>query len=371
MKASYFLLLSLELSLFIPGCAEDTERENPLDARNERTGGAPPGMTAHAGDSQVILSWPNLGFEGVKEFRIYRASPKPDQFETPGQFEFVTSVAAEPIDTVPDYSYTDTGLLNDDQNRYFFRLSYVDDEDVETPDPAGSEILGEDWFHVDIIPSEAPPTPDVQVMEDTDLQVRLIWEGYSLNAPDDLAGFKVFAGVKVAEGQEQDFTLVARIENPEVEFYIDGNDYPRNSINFTRDGITKVYKVVALDAVEVESEPAIVEGTSPNLPPNPPIQVRARWAFGINSYEVAIEWRRNLEPDTKGYIVYALKPDGTREFKKRIEDPNETEATISDRYVVTEGVLLPKDYYVTAFDKTPKSDGKRDESEPSQIVSGI
>ncbi len=353
------------MSLFILGCTEDTERENPLDARNGRTGGAPPGMAAHAGDSQVVLSWPNMGFEGVKEYNIYRA------FLTPEEFQFVASVAAEPIDTVPNYRYTDTGLLNDDENRYFYRLSYVDDEGVETPDPAGSEILPGDWFLVDIIPSEAPPTPDVQVMEDTDLQVRLIWEGYSVNAPDDLAGFKVFAGPKAEEGQEQTFVLVAMIDNPEVEFYIDGNDHTRNIINFTRDGTTKVYKVIALDVVEVESEPAIVEGTSPNLPPSPPAQVRARWNFGINSYEVSIEWRRNLEPDTKGYIVYALKPDGTREFKKKIEDPNETDATISDRYVVVEGVLLPKDYYVTAFDKTPKSDGKRDESEPSQIVSGI
>ena len=361
MKAICLLLFSLVLALFIPGCGEDTERENPLDARNERTGGAPPGMSAHAGDTQVILSWPNLGFEGVKEYKIYQS------YLTPDQFQFVASVQSEAIDKVPYYTYTDTGLQNDGENRYFYRLSYVDDEGVETPALEDSEI----WFLVDVIPSEAPPTPNVQVMEDTDLQVRLLWEGYSENAPEDLAGFKVFSGLKAADGQEQNFVPVARIENPDVEFYIDGNDYPNNVINFSKDGITKVYKVVAFDTVEVESDPMIVEGTSPNLPPNPPAQAKARWAFGINSYEVAIEWRRNLEPDIKGYIVYALKPYGTREFKKKIEDPNETEAIISDRYVVLEGVLLPKDYYVTAFDKTPKPDGKRDESEPSKILSGI
>lgn len=365
MKAIYILLFSLVLSLFVPGCDEDIERENPLDARNERTGGAPPGMTAHAGDSQVILSWPNVGFEGVKEYRIYQS------YLAPEQFQLIASVQAEAIDEVPHYAYTATGLLNDGDNRYFYRLSYVDSDGVETPDPEGSEILPEDWSLVDIIPSEAPPTPAVQVVEDTDLQVRLFWEGYSGNAPEDLAGFKVYAGLKAPDGQEQTFVLVARIENPKVEFYIDGNDYPGNIINFDKDGVTKVYKVVAFDVVEVESEPMIVEGTSPDLPPTPPAQVKARWNFGMNSYDVTIEWRRNLEPDTKGYVVYALKPDGEREFKKKIEDPNETAATISDRYVVVGSVLVPKDYYVTAFDKTPMPDGKRDESEPSQIVSGI
>jgi len=358
MKAICILLFSLVLALFVSGCGEDTAKENPLDA-------PPPGMTAHAGDSQVILSWPNMGFARVKGYNIYRA------FLTPEQFQFVAFVEAESIDNLLHYSYTDTGLQNDGENRYFYRLSYVDDEGVETPDPGGTAILSEDWFLVDVIPSEAPPTPDVQVMEDTDLQVRLLWAGYSENAPEDLAGFKVFAGPKAAEEQEQAFALVARIENQDVEFYIDGNDYPNNVINFSKDGITKVYKVVAFDTVEVESDPIIVEGTSPNLPPNPPMQAKARWAFGINSYEVAIEWRRNLEPDVIGYVVYALKPDGTQEFKKKIDDPNETEVTISDRYVVVEGALIVKSYFVAAFDNTPKPDGKRDESEPSKILSGI
>ena len=363
MKAIYFLLFFSMLALLISGCGEDAERENPLDAQNQRTGGAPPGMAARAGDTQVILSWPNMEFDGVKEFKIYRAHL------TPEQFQFVAAVSA--IDDLPQYSYTDTGLQNDGENRYFYRLSYVDDEGVETPDPEGSKVLPEDWFLVDIIPSEAPPTPNVLVMEDTDLQVRLLWEGYSANAPADLAGFEVFAGLKAADGQEQTFFAVARIENPEVEFYIDGNDYPNNVINFSHDGITKVYKVVAFDAVEVESDPIIVEGTSPNLPSDPPMQAKARWAFGINTYEVVIEWRRNLEPDVIGYVVYALKPDGTQEFKKKIDDPNETEVTISDRYVVVGGALLSKSYFITAFDNTPREDGKRDESEPSKILSGI
>ena len=49
MKTAYFLLLPLVLALFALGCSEDVERENLLDAHNERTGGAPPGMVARAG----------------------------------------------------------------------------------------------------------------------------------------------------------------------------------------------------------------------------------------------------------------------------------------------------------------------------------
>ena len=368
MKVILFLLLSLMLVLLAFGCAEEAERENPLDAQNKRTGGAPPGMTAHAGDSQVVLSWPNLGFDGVEEYRIYRAYLT----LTPEQFQYIASVQARPVDEVSKYVYTDTGLQNDDSNVYFYRLSYVDKDGQEIPDPESPQNLPEDWFLADIIPSEAPPVPDVQVMEDTDLQVRLIWEGYAENAPEDLAGFKVYSRLKAEEGQEQPpFALTAHIDNPEVEFYIDGNDYPNNIIGFRKDGITKEYRVIAFDKVGVESDSVILEGTSPNLPSNPPPQVNGRFNLGINTYEVRITWKRNPEPDVIGYVVYALWPDGKQEFKKKIDDPNETDVVISDRYVVVEGMLMPKQYYVTAFDNTPKPDGKRDESEPSKILSAM
>ena len=327
-------------------------------------------MITRAGDSQVILSWPNMGLGGVKEYKIYRAY----RASTSDQFQLIASVPGKPVDEMPKYVYTDTGLENDGDNRYFYRLSYIDDEGIETPDPEIPQNLPEDWSLVDVIPSAAPPTPNVQVMEDTDLQVRLIWEGYSENAPEDLAGFRVYAGLKAENEQDQlPLVLVAQIENPDVEFHIDGNDYPSNIINFRKDGGTKLYRVVAFDQVDVESDPINLEGTSPNLPPGPPPQVVGKFALGINSYEVRITWRRNLEPDVIGYVIYALwpGPDGKREFKKKIDDPNETEAVISDRYVVVEGMLMPKEYYVTAFDNTPKPDGKRDESEPSKILSAM
>jgi len=365
MKAIWFLLLSSILALFVFGCGEEVERENPLDAQNKRTGGVPPGITARAGDSQVVLSWPNLGLDGIKEFRIYRAYLTPE-------FQYIASVQAGPIEELREYVYTDTGLQNDDNNIYFYRVSYVDKDGQEIPDPENPQNLPEDWFFVDIIPSEAPPVPNVQVMEDSDLQVRLIWEGYTENAPEDLAGFKVYSALKAEEGQKQPaFALVAQIDDPRVEFYIDGNDYPNNIINFWGDGVTKLYKVIAFDTVGVESDSPVLEGTSPNLPPGPPPQVKGTFFLGINSYEVRIEWRESLEPDVIGYVIYAQLPDGNREFKKRIDDRNETVATISDRYVVVGGITVLKGYYVTAFDNTPRPDGKRDESEPSVLVSAM
>jgi hypothetical protein len=367
MKAIWQFLIFFILVLFISGCGEEVERENPLDAENERTGGAPPGLKARAGDGQVTLSWPNLGIDGVSEYRIYRAH----RASTPDQFQLVASVPAMPTEEEPEYKYTDTGLQNDDDNVYFYRLSYLDSEGSEVPDPSNSS---ERWFLIDIIPSKAPPVPSVEVIEDEDLQVRLVWEGYVDSAPEDLAGFRVYSAPKAEEGQEQEpFTLLASIEDPRVEFYIDANDYPNSVIRFRQDGITRLYQVAAFDKVDVESDAVMLEGTSPNLPPSPPPQVKGRFLFDINTYDVRIEWRRNLEPDAIGYVIYAIWPDeeGKIEFKKKIDDPNETVATISDRYVAVEGFPLPKQYYVTAFDNTPKPDGKRDESAPSVILSGI
>lgn len=373
MKSVYILLFSSIFLLLMLGCAEEVERGNPLDAENERTGGAPAGMTARAGDSQVTLSWPNLAIEGIKEYKIYRAYLT----LTPGEFQHVASVQVKPVDEVFRYIYTDTGLQNDGSNVYFYRLSYVDTDGHEIPDPIGPQKLPEDWFLVDIIPSAAPPVPDVQVMEDTDLQVRLIWEGYLDNAPEDLAGFRIYSRMKPEEGEKEvPFNLLAQIDSREVEFYIDGNDYPNNAISFRKDGIAKEYKVIAYDEVDVESDSPILVGTTANLPPNPPPQAKGSFFLGINSYEVRIEWRRNLEPDVVGYVIYALWPDdsGKREFKKKIDDPNETVAVVSDRYVVVEGFTVPKQYYVTAFDNTPRvEDGvsKRDESDPSKLLSGM
>lgn len=374
MKSEHFLVLISILMLFIFGCGEEADRENPLDSQNVRTAGAPPGLKARAGDSQVTLSWPNLGLEGIAEYRIYRAYPSPDQFQ------YVGSVQAKPKTEVYGYTYTDTGLENDDDNTYYYRLTYVDSSGREIPDPNVPSSLPEDWpedwFLLNIIPSEAPPIPNARVVEDIelqgDLQVRLVWQGYLDNAPADLAGFRVYSAPKAEEGQEQlPFTLIYEIPDPKVEFYIHANDYTAGIINFREDGDTKLYKVTAFDEVGVESDAPVLEGTSPNLPPSPPPQAKGRFSLGINSYEVRIEWKRNPEPDLRGYVIYALLPDGTREFKKIIHDLNETVAVISDRYVLLEGVPVPKDYYVVAFDSTPREDGKRDESEPSDIVSAM
>lgn len=363
MKLILLLLIFSMLALIISGCSEEVERENPFDAQNERTGGAPPGLKARAGDSQVTLSWTNIGLAGIKEYKIYRS------YQSKDDFQYVNSVSAKPSTELAEYSYTDKGLKNDGDNVYFYRISYVDDEGIETPDP---ESLPKKLSYISIIPSLAPPAPEVQVLEDKDLKVRLIWAGYIDTAPDDLAGFRIYSALKAEEGQEQPpLTLVAEIDDPKVEFYVDGNDYPNNIINFVKDGTSKLYKVTSFDMAGVESDSPILVGTSPNLPPSPPAQLKGYFSLGINSYEVRLEWRRNLEPDIAGYKVYALLPDGTQEFKEWKRDPNATVSIIQDRYVVVGGFLATKQYFVTAFDNTPRPDGLTDESEPSQIISAM
>ena len=359
------LLFTLIFAIFIFGCSEEVERKNPLDINNELTGGTVPGVKARAGDSQVILIWPNLSFQGISEFKIYRSHRSLNQFQNVG------SVQARPLTEVSEYQFIDKGLENDGDNMYYYRIAYIDKNGIETPDPVNPKKLSADWFSVGLIPSEAPPAPNVMVLEDTDLQIRLIWEGYSSTAPSDLAGFKIYSAPTEEEPKrlvERDKS-VAKIDDATVEFYIDGNDYPNNKISFRKDGEVRFYKVVAFDKVGVESDSPILQGTTPNLPPSPPAQVRARFALGLNTYDVRLEWRRNLEPDVIGYKIYALLPDGKREFKEWKLDPNATVSELfGERYVIVDGASYTKSYYITAYDNTKKDDDTNDESEPSQIM---
>ena len=358
MKVINVLLLLFIFGSLIYGCSEDVERENPLDAENVRTGGVTPGITAKAGDSQIELTWSNTRFTGVKEYKIYRAHLSPENFE------FIATV---PFNDTGKYTYTDKGLQNDGDNVYYYRVSYVDSAGLETPDPNAPKNLTANWSTIHLIPSLAPPPPEVNIVLDTDLMVKLVWQGYV--PPSDIAGFKVYIASKAEKGEQQEpLKLVATIDDPKVEFYNDGNDYTRNIINFTKDGISKLYKVVAYDKAGVESESPVLTGTSPNLPPNPPINFKGAFNLGLNTYDVRLDWTRSPEPDVIGYKVYALLPDGTREFKAWKTEPNDTTITITDRYVLVDGEGFVKQYFVTAYDNTKKPDDTNDESAPSALV---
>ncbi len=369
MKAVWFSLICLGLILFVVGCGEDTERQNPLDVQNENTAGVPPGLTARAGDSKVVLSWPNLGIEGVREYRIYRAHLTP----APDQFQCIASIEAKPKSEASEYIYTDAGLQNDGNNVYFYRLTYVDENGGETPDPSSPQNLSPDWYLVDLIPSAAPPAPTVQVIEDTDLQVRLVWEGYSDIAPDDLVGFRIYCALKSEEKQEN-LACVAEIYDPELELYVDGNDYAAGIINFREDNVTKLYKVVAFDRYEVESDSPILEGTSPNLPPCQPkdinIEYESASELGWDWIQVTVTWKPCIEPDVAGYVLYEVTFDGQWEFKKMVKGRDQTGLVITDR--LDDIFFGPFGYQLVAFDNTPREDGKRDESmeKPRPLMPG-
>ena len=363
MKSIWSLLLPLILILLVFGCGEEMGRENPLDAQNVLTGGAPPFVTVCGGDCQAILTWPNLGIAGIKEYRIYRAY----QSTAPDQFQYIASVPARDKSEVQEYTYIDTGLENGEGNIYFYRVSYVDNEGNETPDPVIPQSLSRDWFLVEVTPNVIPPAPDVQIVADTDLQVRLSWEGYAETAPPSVVGYRVYSAPKAEPGQEQqELTLVEEINDLDAEYYTDGNDYLNGVINFREDNVTKLYKVVAFDNVGIESDSPTQEGTSPNLPPSLPRGVQTEYTIiDMNIYEATITWERCPEPDVLGYVLYALTFDPydpfsseESEFKKIIKGRDQTEITISDRLID----FYVKSYYLTAFDSTPKPDGKRDES---------
>lgn len=370
MKIVFSLTLVLMLLILISGCSEEAERENPLDAQNKRTGGALLNIKAQAGESQVVLSWSDMGIDGIAEYRIYRAHRVPalDQFKQVATVQ--ADIQAESVGKINEYSYVDKGLQNDGDNVYYYRISYIDRDGREVPDPANPLNLPADWFALSIIPSQAPPVPDVKVMEDTDLAIRLIWEGYAKTAPTDLAGFKIYSAMKAEEGMEQaSLKLVETIDDPKVEMYVDGNDYASFKINFYKDGTSKLYRVTAFDIAGVESDSPVLQGTSPNLPPSPPAQIKGTFFIGLNTYDVRIEWRKNLEPDVEGYKVYALLPDGTREFKEWRKDPNENVSVLTgERFVIVEGEAKIKQYFVTAYDNTKRDDGKNDESGPSDLL---
>ena len=138
-----FLLSFSVLSalVFFNACTSSEDFANPLDPENLRTSGAPDGLTLFAGDKQVRVTWDDTGQEGIKAYRIYRRSTGGADTE----FQQVGSVDA------PANEFIDTQNLENDRLdtsgrllAYEYRISYVDANGVETPDPANPPTENED-----------------------------------------------------------------------------------------------------------------------------------------------------------------------------------------------------------------------------------
>ena len=349
-----YLPLFLIITLFV-ACTNSEDFANPLDSDNLRTAGAPPGLELFPGDSQIKVTWTNTGQEGIKAYKVYRRSTS--NSEEP--FVLIGTVDA------PASEFLDTQNIENDRRDsnalplfYEYRISYIDINGVETPDPVNPPSNTEEPFRLwqtdSASPSVQPPTPVVTIGDPTDLSVGLFWENYEF--PQDFAIFRVYVARDKDDGKKLVFLNVAEIERDKF-YYID--------INFREDGVTKVYRVAAVDEFGVEGITTI-SATSPNLPPSPPRNFQARYyrrSIANVKYDVILTWEPNQEGDLAGYQIYT-KDNEDNLLPRRIMRPKDRTVTIAgeDPLVVNQELFF-KTYFITAFDDTPGTDGKRDESE--------
>ncbi|MCE2393389.1 hypothetical protein J4G02_02110 [Candidatus Poribacteria bacterium] len=370
MISSPFRLLALFMLLiaagFSAGCTGNEDFANPLDPQNLRTAGSPIGLELLPGDEQVTVSWADNGHEGIIGYRIYR------QFtgDADSTFEFVGEVLGENGER-PATEFVDTQDLKNDQfndvsgerHRYIYRISYIDANGVEVPDPNAPPTDSEDprrmWQTASATPSIAPPIPNVIVGDDLDdLTVKLFWQDYE--APNDFEQFRVAVSQQSLAGEFLPFRLRAELPKDQPYFF---------DMDFKRDNATRIYRVIAVDRFGVEGV-KVIQATSPNLPPLPPQNVRL--AFGPRGarYDAYVSWSRNREPDVAGYVVYATKESGGNLvvgqdlIARRRVDAKEASIVLTGEEFILDGQdLAPRRYFVAAFDDTPQDNGIRDESE--------
>ena len=126
-------LLVLFIVFICASCSGDEDFSNPLDPENLRTAGSPTGLTLSPGDQLVRVSWTDISLDGIVKYRIYRrftGDPNP-QFQRIGE---VDATQTEFLDT-KDIKNDQFDLELGKQLFYEYRISYVDRDGVETPDP--------------------------------------------------------------------------------------------------------------------------------------------------------------------------------------------------------------------------------------------
>ncbi len=356
-NTALFLLPLFLIITMIGACANSEDYANPLDSENLRTSGSPDGLTIFPGDREVRITWNKTESEGIKSYKIYRRSDsKSDE-----PFELVGTVDATKNEFIDRQNIENDRKAADGTNvSYEYRISYVDINDVETPNPENPLDVSADplqvWPTATVTPSIAPPQPVVTLGDPTDLTVNLFWENYPF--PNDFTMFRVYIATYEGADVPLKFRKVKELTRDQI-FYIDGS--------FRHDDITKVYRIAAVDEFGVEGITEIT-ATSPNLPPAPPENFQAYYArrslFNLK-YDVLCVWNdNNKENDLAGYQIYSMAGAGDEEMiPRRLLKPGETRVTISGEDPLVIGVeFYYKVYFIAAFDDTPTPEGKRDES---------
>lgn len=361
--AFFILLIAAGLSA---GCTGNEDYANPLDPQNPRTAGSPVGLELLPGDEQVTVSWVDNGHVGIIGYRIYRRFTG----DADSTFEFVGEVLGENGER-PATAFIDTQDLKNDQfddvngvrHRYIYRISYIDANGVEVPDPNAPPAEGEEprrmWQTASTTPSIAPPIPNVIVGDDLDdLTVKLFWQDYQ--APGDFEIFRVTASRRGVSGEFLPFQLLAEIPRDQPYFFDRG---------FDKDGVDKIYHIAAVDRFGVEGV-KVIEVASPNLPPARPQNVRVAFGPRGRRYVAYLFWSKNEESDLAGYQIYATKEAVNGPILKQDlisrgrTDPEDTSLTLgSEEFILDRQDLVPRRYFITAFDDTPQRNGSRDESE--------
>lgn len=361
--AAIFLVISVG---FFATCTRNEDFANPLDPQNLRTAGSPVGLELVPGDKQVVVSWVDNGHEGIVGYRIYRRFTG----DADSSFEFIGEVLGENGER-PATEFIDTQDLKNDQfddvngmrHRYIYRISYIDANGVEVPDPLTTPVEDEDprriWQTASTTPSIAPPIPNVIVGDELDdLTVKLFWQDYQ--APDDFEIFRVTASRRGVSGEFLPFDLLAELPRDQPYLFDRG---------FDKDEVDKIYHVAAVDKFGVEGV-KVIQVASPNLPPARPQNVRVAFGLRGRRYVAYLSWSRNREPDLAGYQIFATKEAGGSLvvgkdlISRGRTDPEDTGITLSSEEFILDGQdLVPRRYFITAFDDTPQRDGSRDESE--------
>ena len=128
-----------------------------------------------------------------------------------------------------------------------YRISHVDKNGDEVPDPAAPPDSNEDprrlWPTASVTPSIPPPAPNVTLGDPTDLSIKSLWLDYEF--PDDFEIFRVFVAGLDSGGNPLDFRLLVELVGDRKLFF---------DMSFKRDEITKIYRVVTVDRFGVERE---------------------------------------------------------------------------------------------------------------------
>ena len=350
-------LLSLPICfafLLYSACTNTEDFANPLDPENLRTAGAPDGLSLFAGDRQVRVTWNDIGQEGIEAYRIYRRSTGGTDTEFQ-QIGSVDALANEFIDT--------QNLENDRRDAsgrllaYEYRVTYVDVNGVETPDPTNPPTENEEprriWKTAFATPSVPPPAPTVTLGDSTDLTIKLFWEGYEF--PYDFSIFRIYAALDTGDDTPLRFELIAEPKRDQL-YYFDHD--------FQTDGTRKVYRIAGVDEFGAEAI-TVITAAVPNSPPAPPKNVRVRYlprSLFNTKYDAVISWTPNTEPDLAGYQLYTRDAANKLLPRPAVGRKDRTFTIIGEDPILVGQNLEFKKYYITAFDDTPGPDGQRDES---------